>query len=183
MHSDAEIYGTHCSQDIKGEFKMWKDGEYGMKCGTDGKGGVHEKPCECTPIDKDRGMCYFIPDPVQPKKNVSSLLFRHDIEGLDQFCDETNHNREAPTHHNIRCGFQSAWEVIRSSMHNKDILDLKAANTLDKPPDPLFTITHEGVERVCLLLDTSSSMLWNDRIGRIRQAALNYSVFRKNSEI
>ena len=152
---------------------MWKDGEYGMKC-NDGKGGVHEKPCECSPIDKDRGMCYFIPNQEQSRKNLSSLLFRHDIENLEQFCDEKTHNREAPTHHNIRCGFQSAWEVIKTSIHMTDLNDLNSKNTLDKPPDPLFTITHEGVERVCLLLDTSSSMLWNDRIGRIRQAAMNY---------
>ena len=49
-----------------------------------------------------------------------------------------------------------------------------SSKLIQKVPEPVFTITHEGVERVCLLLDTSSSMLWNDRIGRIRQAAMNY---------
>ena len=174
---------------------MWKNGEHGMKC-SDGKGGSQDVLCECSDRDKDRGMCYFVPNDKQKYTNMSSLLFRHDIKGVDMFCDKNTHNYEAPTYHNFRCDFQSAWEVILTSdLGLKDFcrnaddklaegIDFKCEHRLgliDKPPDPMFKITYEGVERVCLLLDTSSSMLWNDRIGRIRQAALNYSLLKKST--
>ncbi|GAB1288206.1 Chloride channel accessory 4B [Apodemus speciosus] len=51
---------------------------------------------------------------------------------VTEFCRKENHNREAPTLHNMKCNYRSTWEVISSSE------DFKNSAPMEGPPPPPF---------------------------------------------
>ena len=155
VHSDSKIYGTRCSLNIKGQLENYLNGE------------------TCTDKEKQKNGedCRFVPNSQQEGSSLGSLMYSTNIPGVDKFCNASNHNSEAPTVHNLRCDFKSAWEIISS---HSDIQFIRPNKGLNAPPSTDFAIFHEGVEKICLLLDASTSMLFGKRLFRVRQAALNY---------
>lgn len=69
------------------------------------------------------------------------------------FCNESNHNTEAPNMQNKFCNYKSTWEVI---MNSTDFASSSIINT--PPPDPTFTLMQTRDRVLCLVLDVSGSM-------------------------
>ena len=149
-HSDRTTQGTRCSLDVTGSFQRYNPWQ--------------EQMVQCK--SNDMIDCKFIPDYVQKRPNLASIMYTSISDDISLFCNNDTHNSEAPTAQNIRCSSRSVWDVI--SKH-EDI-----SNTARKYKPPTFKITQSSTQRVCLLLDTSTSMFWNDRLMKVRQAAFTY---------
>lgn len=69
------------------------------------------------------------------------------------FCNEKNHNKEAPNLQNQKCNLRSTWEVISESEDFK-----KTTPMTTNPPKPTFSLLQIAQRVVCLVLDKSGSM-------------------------
>ncbi|XP_058032882.1 calcium-activated chloride channel regulator 1-like [Ahaetulla prasina] len=108
--------------------------------------------------------CQFVADKSQ--STPVSIMYMQSLPSVTMFCNESNHNIEAPNLQNKFCNYKSTWEVIMNSI---DFASSSIINT--PPPDPTFTLmqTHDRV--ICLVLDVSTSMRDFNRIARLKQAA------------
>uniref|UniRef100_A0A4X1UBV5 Calcium-activated chloride channel regulator 1 n=1 Tax=Sus scrofa TaxID=9823 RepID=A0A4X1UBV5_PIG len=108
--------------------------------------------------------CQFFPDKYQTEK--TSIMFMQGIDSVAEFCNEKNHNREAPSLQNKKCDSRSTWEVISSS-EDFNITEVMVA----PPPAPVFSLLKISERIVCLVLDKSGSMSSSNRLNRMNQAA------------
>ncbi|KAK9404090.1 epithelial chloride channel protein-like [Crotalus adamanteus] len=108
--------------------------------------------------------CQFVPHKTQ--STPVSIMYMQSLPSVTLFCNESNHNMEAPNLQNKFCNYRSTWEVIMNST------DFASSSIINTPlPDPSFTLMQARDRVVCLVLDVSGSMRDHDRIGRLRQAA------------
>nr|XP_012602989.1 calcium-activated chloride channel regulator 4 [Microcebus murinus] len=153
--SSKKIEATRCSSGISGKNRVYKcqgGSCYARTCRTDSTTKLYEKDCQ------------FFPDKVQTEK--ASIMFMQSIDSVSEFCNEENHNREAPSLQNIKCNFRSSWEVISKSEDFKNITPLVAP-----PSPPGFSLLRISQRIVCLVLDKSGSMASSNRLNRMNQAA------------
>ncbi|KAF5923590.1 hypothetical protein HPG69_010985, partial [Diceros bicornis minor] len=108
-------------------------------CRIDSKTKLYEKDC------------LFFPDKDQTEK--ASIMFMQGIDSIIEFCNEKNHNREAPSLQNKMCNSRSTWEVISNSEDFKNTTSMVAP-----PPPPVFSLLKISQRIVCLVLDKSGSM-------------------------
>ncbi|XP_073213266.1 calcium-activated chloride channel regulator 2-like isoform X2 [Lepidochelys kempii] len=113
--------------------------------------------------------CAFIPERTQTAK--SSIMYMQSLSSVVEFCNESNHNREAPNLQNRMCNYRSTWDVIISSM---DFNNTLLRTNISLPPPPTFSLLQKRDRVICLVLDVSHSMNGDDRINRLRQAAELY---------
>uniref|UniRef100_A0A8C4W5C3 Chloride channel accessory 2 n=1 Tax=Gopherus evgoodei TaxID=1825980 RepID=A0A8C4W5C3_9SAUR len=113
--------------------------------------------------------CAFIPERTQTAK--SSIMYMQSLSSVVEFCNEGNHNREAPNLQNRMCDYRSTWDVIISSMDFNNTLPRTDASL---PPPPTFSLLQKRDRVICLVLEVSHSMNGDDRINRLRQAAEFY---------
>uniref|UniRef100_H0VS80 VWFA domain-containing protein n=1 Tax=Cavia porcellus TaxID=10141 RepID=H0VS80_CAVPO len=150
-----KIEATRCSAGISGRNSVHKC--QGGSCST--------RSCKINPTtklyEKD---CQFFPDKVQTEK--ASIMFMQSIDSVVEFCNEKNHNQEAPSLQNLKCNYRSTWEVIRES---EDFTNTTAMET--PPPPPTFSLLRIRDRIVCLVLDKSGSMSAGSRLTRMNQAA------------
>ncbi|XP_052034443.1 calcium-activated chloride channel regulator 4A-like [Apodemus sylvaticus] len=153
--SSKRIEATRCSIGITGvnRIQTCQGGScITRNCRTDSTTKLYEKDCQ------------FFPDKVQSEK--ASIMFMPSIDSVTEFCKEENHNREAPTLHNMKCDYRSTWKVISSSE------DFKNSAPMEGPPSPpFFSLLRTSERIVCLVLDVSGSMASSDRLNRMNQAA------------
>ncbi|XP_015674488.1 calcium-activated chloride channel regulator 1, partial [Protobothrops mucrosquamatus] len=108
--------------------------------------------------------CQFVPHKSQ--STPVSIMYMQSLPSVTLFCNESNHNMEAPNLQNKICSYKSTWEVIMNST------DFASSSIINTPlPDPTFTLMQARDRVVCLVLDVSGSMSGYDRIARLRQAA------------
>ncbi|KAM8930573.1 calcium-activated chloride channel regulator 1-like [Pelodytes ibericus] len=86
---------------------------------------------------------------------------------VSQFCEESNHNSEAPNLQNKLCDGRSTWDVIKNS---SDLINRTPINVLSLP-EPTFTLLQYKERVITLVLDVSGSMSADNRINRLYQAA------------
>ncbi|KAF5923589.1 hypothetical protein HPG69_010984, partial [Diceros bicornis minor] len=99
--------------------------------------------------------------PVKKKENIfispPTLYLEKNKMNMDhqvvEFCNEKNHNREAPSLQNKMCNSRSIWEVISNSEDFKSTTSMVAP-----PPPPVFSLLKISQRIACLVLDTSGSM-------------------------
>ncbi|XP_052034442.1 calcium-activated chloride channel regulator 4A [Apodemus sylvaticus] len=153
--SSKRIEATRCSTGITGVNRVHtcQGGScITRRCRTNSTTKLYEKDCQ------------FFPDKVQSEK--ASIMFMQSIDSVTEFCKEENHNREAPTLHNMKCDYRSTWDVISSSE------DFKNSAPMEGPPSPpFFSLLRISERIVCLVLDVSGSMAGYDRLNRMNQAA------------
>ncbi|XP_057570833.1 calcium-activated chloride channel regulator 4 [Hippopotamus amphibius kiboko] len=124
-------------------------------CKTDSKTKLYEKDCQ------------FFPDKYQTEK--TSIMFMQGIDSVAEFCNEKNHNREAPSLQNKMCNSRSTWEVISNSE------DFTNTTVMVAPPaPPVFSLLKISERIVCLVLDKSGSMGNYNRLNRMNQAAKHF---------
>ncbi|KAM4722893.1 calcium-activated chloride channel regulator 1-like [Rhinophrynus dorsalis] len=159
VSGQQKIEATRCSLNLKGLNLI--DVCQGAKC--------WKEPCE---LDPDNGLyeedCKFYPDMSHPVKE--SVMYNQAIESVHEFCDQTNHNTEAPNEQNRLCNYQSTWEVIMKSPDMANIFPLVNSNI----PPPVISLLQYKDRVVSLVLDVSGSMTNANRIGRLYQAAEVY---------
>ncbi|XP_003478843.2 calcium-activated chloride channel regulator 1 [Cavia porcellus] len=146
---------VRCSTDITGQYKT-------IKCQG---GSCTVGPCR---LNKLTGLynkeCVLIPQKQQIAK--ASIMFAQSIESVVGFCNEKNHNKEAPNLQNQKCNLRSTWEVISESEDFK-----KTTPMTTNPPKPTFSLLQIAQRVVCLVLDKSGSMASDNRLDRMNQAA------------
>lgn len=150
-----KIEATRCSLGISGINSVYKC--QGGSCVT--------RSCRLNSTtklyEKD---CQFYPDKVQTEK--ASIMFMQSIDSVVEFCNEENHNKEAPSLQNLKCNYRSTWEVIRESEDFKNTTPMETP-----PPPPTFSLLRISKRIVCLVLDKSGSMSLDNRLIRMNQAA------------
>ncbi|XP_039694401.1 calcium-activated chloride channel regulator 4 [Pteropus medius] len=153
-----KIEATRCSTGITGINRVYKCQGNSCainRCRIDSKTKLYEKDCQ------------FFPDKEQTEK--TSIMFMQSIDSVVKFCNEKNHNREAPSLQNKMCNARSTWEVISNSE------DLKStAPMVGLPPPPVFSLLRISERIVCLVLDKSGSMANFNRLNRMNQAAKHF---------
>nr|XP_039258075.1 calcium-activated chloride channel regulator 1-like isoform X1 [Styela clava] len=106
--------------------------------------GLYTEDCICYPGNSD--VVY----------NTSLMSYQYHEE-IVEFCDETNHNMNAPNQQNRLCGLRSVWDVIEESVDfqgNKNP-PTEASNKVD----PIFSVKiAQASQRFVLVLDVSGSM-------------------------
>uniref|UniRef100_A0A8D1W803 Calcium-activated chloride channel regulator 1 n=1 Tax=Sus scrofa TaxID=9823 RepID=A0A8D1W803_PIG len=149
-----KIEATRCSIDITGINRVYKCQENSCitrVCRVDANTKLYEKDCQ------------FFPDKHQTEK--TSIMFMQGIDSVSMFCNEKNHNREAPSLQNKKCDSRSTWEVISNSEDFKGTVPIAAP-----PPPPVFSLLKISERIVCLVLDKSESMGNHNRLNRMNQA-------------
>ncbi|KAB0389465.1 hypothetical protein E2I00_014745, partial [Balaenoptera physalus] len=157
-NDDKPFYSAKCSRGITGINRVYKcqgNSCVTSRCKTDSKTKLYEKDCQ------------FFPDKYQTEK--TSIMFMQGIDSVAEFCNEKNHNREAPSLQNKMCNFRSTWEVISNSEDFRNTTVMVAP-----PPPPVFSLLKIRERIVCLVLDTSGSMGGFNRLNRMNQAAKHF---------
>ncbi|XP_054422811.1 calcium-activated chloride channel regulator 4 [Pteronotus mesoamericanus] len=153
--ASKKIEATRCSKGITGVNRVYKcqgNSCVPRPCRFDSKTKLYEKDCQ------------FFPDKQQIEK--TSIMFMQGIDSVVEFCNEKNHNREAPSLQNEKCNYRSTWEIIRNSE------DLKNTRPMaESPPSPVFSLLRVRERTLCFVLDKSGSMRSADRLNRMNQAA------------
>ncbi|KAM4021835.1 calcium-activated chloride channel regulator 1-like [Anomaloglossus baeobatrachus] len=151
-----QIEATRCSVNINGTYRRPQSTAH--SCVT--------RPCS---IDHGTGLfargCTFYPD-----KNLlasESMMYSPGLQPVSGFCDETNHNMEAPTMQNRMCDCHSTWDIIKKS---SDIVSSEPRENFIIP-EPTFQVLQYRDRVITLLIDVSGSMNMNQRMQRVNQAA------------
>ncbi|XP_012320214.2 calcium-activated chloride channel regulator 4 [Aotus nancymaae] len=153
-----KIEATRCSTGISGINRVYKcqgGSCLTRTCRVNSTTKLYEKDCQ------------FFPDKVQTEK--ASIMFMQSIDSVVEFCNEKNHNQEAPSLQNIKCNFRSTWEVISNSEDFKNTTPM-----VTSPPPPVFSLLKISQRIVCLVLDKSGSMVSDNRLNRMNQAAKQF---------
>ncbi|XP_053325488.1 calcium-activated chloride channel regulator 1-like [Spea bombifrons] len=156
ISSGFKVEATRCSIDVSGRnIVQHCEGDSCVikLCDIDPKTGLFEEKC------------IFLPEKTQTVGQ--SIMYLQGLPSVSEFCDETNHNVEAPSLQNKMCSFRSTWDVILSS---PDIISTSPMDNCDIPP-PSFSLTQYKDRVITLLVDVSASMEYHNRIQRLFQAA------------
>ncbi|XP_065576990.1 calcium-activated chloride channel regulator 1-like isoform X3 [Artemia franciscana] len=104
----------------------------------------------CDPTSSDN--CHLTPNG-DNSKVTSSLMYMHYLENVSQFCNETTHNRFAPTKQNLLCHGRSTQSVINSNLDFQNL-------TMGPVSIRRTAFTYKRIEksRFVLVIDNSKEM-------------------------
>ncbi|XP_063796032.1 calcium-activated chloride channel regulator 1-like [Pseudophryne corroboree] len=156
LSKQGNVEATRCPLSIDGSSKI--EVCLGAKCDKenceiDHTTGVYEEGCEFYP-NKNQ---------IAPE----SIMYNQALNPVNTFCDETNHNAEAPNEQNRLCNYQSTWEIIMKSKDMTTSSPVKSTSVVA----PVFSLLQHKDRVVTLVLDVSGSMQQHDRISRMYQAS------------
>ncbi|KAM9130332.1 LOW QUALITY PROTEIN: calcium-activated chloride channel regulator 1-like [Pangshura tecta] len=154
---NASIEATRCSADVTGQYIVQTC--TGNSCTT--------RECKYDEQTKlyEAG-CKFIPNKIQI--SPASIMYMQSLPSVVEFCDQSTHNEKATNMQNKICNYKSTWEVI---MNTTDFSNTSPINSSSPPFETSFSLLQTKDRVVCLVLDVSGSMDWNNRINRLYQAA------------
>ncbi|CAH2311855.1 epithelial chloride channel -like [Pelobates cultripes] len=141
---ELKVEATRCSLALNGTSRVKQctnESCTTRACKIDGRTGLYEEEC------------LFFPDYKQLVKE--SIMHIQAIPSVSEFCNDSNHNIEAPTLQNRMCNLRSTWDVIMSS---PDMIFNPPNDFMITPPDPTFSLLQYGDRVINLLLDVSGSM-------------------------
>ncbi|XP_077978505.1 calcium-activated chloride channel regulator 4A-like [Glandiceps talaboti] len=153
---------TRCSEEITGRcldiYNNYK------KCNKKPENGLMPEPG-----------CMFFPD-LNDNPGKGSYLFANYVDSVSDFCHNeedgdptTKHNRLANNMQNKLCNHRSSWEMM---LMHPDFTTTNPIHGIDTTPH--FNIIKAQPRRVVLVMDVSLSMLLNDRLKLLVQAATSY---------
>ncbi|KAB5550043.1 hypothetical protein PHYPO_G00049120 [Pangasianodon hypophthalmus] len=151
--SAGQIQPTRCTEEISGQWYEIINQSL--------------RPCQTDEAGKPKSSCEFLPDAVQ--NTNASIMYMQSLDSVRAFCQEEEHNTEAPNEQNEKCSRKATRTVIFQDSVDKDSLrSLKPLTST--PPAPTFKLIQRGRRVVCLVLDVSGSM-HGSRIKLQKQAA------------
>ncbi|XP_063283431.1 calcium-activated chloride channel regulator 1-like [Pelobates fuscus] len=153
---ELKVEATRCSLALNGTSRVKQctnESCTTRACKIDGRTGLYEEEC------------LFFPEYKQLVKE--SIMYIQAIPSVSEFCNDSNHNIEAPTLQNRMCNLRSTWDVIMSS---PDMIFNPPNDFMITPPDPTFSLLQYRDRVINLLLDVSGSMKNNDKILRLYKA-------------
>ncbi|XP_063797574.1 calcium-activated chloride channel regulator 1-like [Pseudophryne corroboree] len=153
---DRTVEATRCSVDLNGTNIIQEcegDSCLVRLCKIDSNTGLYEQGC------------LFLPDEDQHVQE--SIMYSQALPSVTAFCNESNHNTDAPNLQNRMCNLRSTWDIIMNSTDMKSTPPRPATNA----PVPTFTLLQYKKRVITLACDVSGSMAHFDRIGRFLQAA------------
>ncbi|XP_046718337.1 calcium-activated chloride channel regulator 1-like isoform X1 [Silurus meridionalis] len=124
------------------------------------------RPCEFDSDGLPASNCEFLPDAMQSAN--ASIMYMPSIDSVRAFCQEEDHNNEAPNEQNEKCSKATRTVIFQDSVDKDALRILKPLSVV--PPPPTFKVIQRGPRVVCLVLDVSGSM-GGPRITLQRQAA------------
>uniref|UniRef100_A0A669QWF8 Chloride channel accessory 2 n=1 Tax=Phasianus colchicus TaxID=9054 RepID=A0A669QWF8_PHACC len=145
-----QVKVTRCSSDLTGIYVCEKNSCSDGSCVINKLTGLFKEGCA------------FIPERNQTA--VSSIMYMQSLSSVAEFCNEHNHNREAPNLQNQMCDYRSTWEVIKNSTDFENDLPLTNSSLITPPS---FSLLQKRERVICLVLDGN----W---INRLHQAAELY---------
>ncbi|XP_069838025.1 calcium-activated chloride channel regulator 1-like [Dendropsophus ebraccatus] len=152
----GQVEATRCSAALTGTYRVRHTH---IPCKT--------RPCSIDPVT---GLfaagCTFLPEETSSSA-AASIMYSPGLPSVSGFCDETNHNTEAPTMQNRLCDGHSTWDIIKD--HN-DVVSSEPRDVYNMP-EPTISVLRYRERVITLLIDVSKSMSTNNRLGRVRQAA------------
>ncbi|XP_048108031.1 calcium-activated chloride channel regulator 1-like [Alosa alosa] len=150
LSKEVTVEATRCSKNIDGEQCTSRE-----DCGDCAKNTTTGLPTSD---------CMFLPN--QSSTAKESIMAYPGLNSVSEFCTTETHNAEAPNRQNQMCGNRAALDVILNSS-----VDAGAQQSFATIPSVNITFVQRKSRVVCLTLDVSSSMSFNDKILRLRQAA------------
>ncbi|XP_028667228.2 calcium-activated chloride channel regulator 1-like [Erpetoichthys calabaricus] len=151
FYKEGEHYRvTKCPKDLSGKVCLGNDCS---KCNLENAS------------DPPKEGCVFLPEMHQ--ETSSSIMYSPLLKSINQFCDKSNHNQDAPNDQNRFCNLKSTWEVI---LESEDLRNANEATDLGSV-EPQFTVMQERKTALCLVLDVSRSMSESQRLTRLQQAS------------
>lgn len=137
--------------------------------------------CSDLPIT-DYGICdgstkeYNVSKMVHEKAR-SSIMFAAEAPSISMFCDEGNHNRYAPTKHNLICQRKSTFEVI---ITHEDF----ASNTVGSIPTneirdtrPRISYKKQNTTRYVLVIENTRDMTQRETWNFLKKAVRKWTTF------
>lgn len=116
----------------------------------------------------------------------SSIMFAAEASSVSMFCDEGNHNRFAPTKHNLICQHRSTYDVIKSHPDfATNNLENIAHNSQITDTTPKITYKKQNLTRYVLIIENTKDMLQRESWSYLRLAVRKWAVFDlpENTEI
>lgn len=136
---------------------------------TDGSMSGTATPLGCS---KEKNECSFAPSSRSARGlTASSIMDPSFLSLAKSFCDESNHNRAAPTKHNLLCGGRSVWAVISET---EDFRNERNPPSGALAPGPVhFRWVRPRPSRVYVLAESTLVMrrLWQ----AVRDSVINYA--------
>ncbi|XP_053549655.1 calcium-activated chloride channel regulator 1-like [Bombina bombina] len=157
ISGERNTEATRCSVDISGVYT--KQECKGTSCTNRNCDFVYE-----TGLYEEG--CVFVPE--KNRSVAQSIMYTPAIYSVNEFCNESNHNIEAPNLQNRLCNCRSTWDIIANSADIKSSPPIVSTLSI---PAPAFSLMQSRDRVITLLLDVSGSMTKHDRIGRMYQAA------------
>ncbi|KAM9468702.1 calcium-activated chloride channel regulator 1-like [Clarias gariepinus] len=111
-------------------------------------------PCQTGKDGLPTSSCQFLPEAVQITN--ASIMYSQTIDSTTAFCQEEEHNIEAPNEQNDKCGKAIRTVIFQDSVDKDALHNLKPLQSA--PPAPTFKVIQRGSRVVCLVLDVSGSM-------------------------
>ncbi|NWX81957.1 CLCA2 regulator, partial [Nothoprocta pentlandii] len=152
-----QVKVTRCSSDVTGIYVCEKNSCTEGSCVINKLTGLFKEGCT------------FIHDRNQTA--VSSIMYMQSLSSVAEFCDEHNHNREAPNLQNQMCDYRSTWEVIKNSPDFKNNPPVTNSSYITPPS---FSLLQKRDRVICLVLDISKTLSGDNWIKRLHQAAELY---------
>ncbi|CAG0886062.1 unnamed protein product [Cyprideis torosa] len=124
---------------------------------TPGRQADPERPTTCSdhPIVGNKvcpgGRCQFYPVSEENQNVTASLMALPILDSARVFCNQSTHNRLAPTKHNLLCDGRSTWEVIQS---HPDLNGLFPSPTASVPESLDFHIVVPRTHQLLFVLDS-----------------------------
>ncbi|GLV34560.1 hypothetical protein CBL_09041 [Carabus blaptoides fortunei] len=131
-------------------------------------------------VIQDNGICtnpsmpFNASDLVDPTSR-SSIMFAAEAPLVSMFCDDGNHDRNAPTKHNFMCERRSTLEVI---LRHEDFI----GNTVQHSNDitnttPTIVFKRQSLTRYVLVIEDTNEMMIRESWTYLRNAIRKWAVY------
>lgn len=119
------------------------------------------------------------------EKARSSIMFAAEAPTISMFCDEGNHDRYAPTKHNLICQRKSTFEIIinHEDFTSNAISNHYTSNELDTRPR--ISYKKQNVTRYVLVIENTKDMSQRESWNFLKKAVDKWAIFDlpDNSEV
>ncbi|CAL4096642.1 unnamed protein product, partial [Meganyctiphanes norvegica] len=131
-----------------------------------------------TKCDSAQPGCTFTPDTYGNAHLQASLLSFPELPSIRKFCDDSTHNKVAPTKHNAICGGRSTWEIISQTLDfASSSSGMKMSSNSSRGPEPQLNFVQDSSPRYVFLIEDTATMNIQRRWEYLRKAMRRVVVY------